>query len=91
MSYHAIVEMARSTTLRERIIACAAQEKIKDPETWASSNMWTLATSAGWADDWDYAKGTYTTDKNPEFGERNDIIGDAKILSAVQALKAAPV
>lgn len=88
MSYQAVVEMARSNSLRERIIACSAQEGVADPESWASQNMWKLATAAGWADDWDYARGAYTSDKNPDFGARGDVISDQKILSAVQALRA---
>lgn len=88
MSYVSIVEIARSNSLRDRIAACAAQEGEGSPEGWVNQNIWKLATTAGWSDDWDYARGTYTSDKNPDFGERNDIISDQKILSAVQALRA---
>lgn len=90
MSYHAIVEMAKSDSLRDRLVACAAQEGEQAPEAWVGQHLWKLATTAGWADDWDYAKGTYTLDKNPDFGKRNDIISDQKILSAVQAVRTAP-
>lgn len=88
MSYTSIVEMAQSVTLRNRITACAAQEGEGSPDGWVSQNLWKLATTAGWADDWDYAKGAYSVNQNPDFGERNDIISDQKILAAVQALRA---
>lgn len=88
MTYTSIVEMAQSESLLKRVTACVAQQGISSPQAWASSNMWKLATSPGWADDWDYAKGTYNVNQNPDFGKRNDIIDDGQILSAVQAAAA---
>lgn len=82
--------MSRSNSLMMRIAACAAMEDVTEPQTWASQRMWIFAAQPGWADAWDYAKGTYTTEKNPDMGARPDVIGDAMILASVQALNAAP-
>lgn len=86
MSYSSVVEMAQSNSLRMRIVACVAQEGIDNPEQWTSSNMWKIASQPGWAADWDYAKGTYNVNSNPDTGARTDVIDDAQILSAVQAV-----
>lgn len=88
MSYLSIVEMSRSTSLQMRIAACAAMESIEEPQVWAAQRMWKFAAQPGWSDDWTYAKGTYTAEKNPDMGARPDVISDAKILTAVQALAA---
>lgn len=89
MAYSSIVEMAQSNSLRMRITACVAQEGITNPEQWTASNMWKIAAQPGWAADWDYAKGTYNPNFNPDTGARTDVIDDAQILSAVQAVAAA--
>lgn len=86
MTYSSIVEMAQSQSLSQRIAACAAQEEIAEPQGWVATNMWRLAASPGWAEKWDYAKGTYAKDKNPDTGDRPDVISDEDILAAVQAL-----
>lgn len=90
MFYNAVVEMAQSASLRNRVAACAAAEGVTNPEQWAASKMWALASSPGWAEDWAYAQDTYTVNQNPDTGARTDVIGDAQILAAVQALSADP-
>lgn len=87
MSYHAINQMFQSQSLRQRVIACAAQEGITDPETAVSNiRMWQLSSNTDWVAAWDTAVDGYTLDKNPNTGERPDVITDAMILSAVQAI-----
>jgi hypothetical protein len=85
MSYRSTVKMATSPSLRDRIIACAAQEGEPNPEQWVSDNLWPVVTSPGWDADWAYAEEVYTDQYNPDTGARPDVISDAKILSAVQA------
>lgn len=84
MSYSTIIEMFNSASLRERIIACAAQEGATDPNTWAQINIWKIIKNQTWVDDWKYAKDTYNVNQNPDIGARIDVISDGDILSAVQ-------
>lgn len=86
MSYASIVDMAGNQTLRNRITACAAQENVPEPEGFVGLNIWKLVSTTGWSEDWDTAKSTYNNNQNPDFGARTDIISDAEILAAVQAL-----
>lgn len=90
MSYNSIREMAASSSLLSRVAAAAAQEGTDSPVAWANSNMWKLAASPGWDDQWDYAKATATPNVNPDTGARTDVISDSDILAAVQAAKAKP-
>jgi hypothetical protein len=89
MSLSAVAEIASSVSLRERIIACAAQEGEPDPVQWARDHVWAIAASPGWDDNWDYAKASSTPNTNPDIGGRDDVITDAAILSAVQAQRSA--
>ena len=89
MSYSSIVEMAQSNTLRERMTACAAQEGIDQPAYFIDLNIWRLSATSAWGASWDSAKASYNVNQNPDFGARTDIISDADILTAVQAI--APV
>lgn len=89
MSYNGIREMAKSTSLLERIAAAAAEEGIEFPVPWANAHMWEIAASPEWSTKWDYAKDTWQVNANPDFGARTDVISDADILSAVQATNTA--
>jgi hypothetical protein len=86
MSYQTVIEIVNSGSLMYRIAACAAGEGIADPQTWVSARKWEFASQPGWDDDWAYAKDTATINQNPDIGARDDVINDAKILTAVQAL-----
>lgn len=86
MSYSSIVEMSQSASLQMRIVAAAAAEGTANPYEWVSSRMWEFATQPSWDDSWDYAKGVYTPQFNPDMGARPDVISDANILAAVQAI-----
>jgi hypothetical protein len=85
MAYSDVVEMSVNASLRERVAAAAAGEKIADPIQWAADNMWHIASSPGWADAWDYAEDTKNENVNQDTGQRTDVISDAMILSSVQA------
>ena len=86
MSYSSIVEMASSKSLKSRVVAAAAEQGISGPVMWVEAHIWETAASPNWATQWDYARGTYQVNANPDFGARTDVISDADILSAVQAL-----
>jgi len=88
MAYNTIVAIAGSTSLTERVAAAAAQEGIEDPVAWAQRHVWQLAAEPGWAEAWQYALDAYTLNVNPDTGQRNDVINDAMILAAVQAITA---
>lgn len=88
MSYRSIVDMALSASLRDRLRACAAEQGEASPEVWVGQHMWALAASPGWATKWDSAKVGLTIDQNPDLGARDDVITDADVLAAVQALRA---
>lgn len=90
MSYTSIVEMAGSVALRDRIAAAAAAEPgfEGDPSTWALQNLLRVcAHDAAWQSAWQYVKETMTINDNPDIGARDDVISDAMILSAVQAVR----
>lgn len=89
MTYNSVIEMAENLTLRTKFVAAAAGEGQADPEVWAIGHRWELASSPGWAASWDSAKAGMTINQNPNLGERDDVITDAMILAAVQALIAA--
>jgi hypothetical protein len=89
MSYSSIVEMVNSTSLRGRIMACVAERGIDNPEAWTASNLWKICSEIG-ASDWDYATDTYNINQNPDTGARVDVVSDAKILTAVEAVEALP-
>jgi len=89
MSYQTVLEIANNSTLTMRIAACAASEDIPDPQTWASARKWEFASQPGWGATWAYAKDSATVNHNPDIGAREDVIGDAEILAAVQSVKAA--
>lgn len=72
-----------------RIASCAAVEvplNGAQPMAWASDNQWTIAAAPGFADKYAYAIATAV----PNPGREPSVISDADILSAVQALVAAP-
>lgn len=86
MSYSSIAEMATSNSLMTRIAAAAAKERIAGPKAWANTHMWELVSSPNWDAQWAYAVDNYQVNANPDFGARTDVISDADILAAVQAL-----
>jgi hypothetical protein len=89
MSYTSVVEMASSSSLIGRLTAAAAAESIENPEAWTRTNLWSLVSSPGWADQWAYAFDTATVNTNPDLGVRTDVISDGDILAAIQAVHTA--
>lgn len=87
-NYIATVQMAGSQSLRDRITACAAVEGEADPTGWTNNNVWKIITQPGWQDNWQYAVDNANDNVNPDTGRRTDVISDAEILSAVQAVRA---
>lgn len=63
-------EMRMSTSLTNRIIACVASLGHAQPEGWAYQYMWHFSTIAEWADAWQLAKDSQTSDNNPDIGAR---------------------
>lgn len=85
MSYAAVVQLARSSSLLDRVAAAAAKEGQDSPQSWALERAWRFAAEPGWAEAWAYAKDTQSVNVNPDTGAREDVISDAMILAAVQA------
>lgn len=85
MSYNTIVHMAHDGDLQQRFIACAAQEGIDQPDSWVLTNKWALVASDPQAiADYAYAEDT-DNQGLAQYGKRDDVINDAKILAIVQA------
>jgi len=86
--YSAVAKMTGSMSLVERIAACYATQPnaTEDPRQWALKRIWQFAAQPGWSDAWDYAESTANINVNPDTGARNDVIGDDKILAAVQLI-----
>lgn len=89
MSYHAISQMQANPLLRDRIIACCAQQGAANPVQTAHDISWTVCASPGWDEAWDYAV-ALAIQAGPQNatdpGMDPAVITDAMILSAVQPL-----
>lgn len=85
MSYQEVVDVYGSQELRMRVTACAATEGVPDPYSFIAQNEWQLAAQPGWAAAWGSA---VLAELQGELGSRADVITDAMILAAVQALSA---
>lgn len=85
MSYSTQAQMARDNALLLRVTACAADENIPNPESWAWAHQWQLSSQPGW--DAAYAYALASESENP--GDEAGVITDGMILAAVQALRIA--
>ncbi len=85
MSYNTIATMAHDGDLQQRFIACAAQEGEADPVSWVLGSIWTLVSDQAAIDSYQYAADQGLAAP----GRRSDVVNDAKILSIVQARRAA--
>lgn len=83
MSYWYQADLADDSSLRRRVIACAAREGIDDPETWAYAQRWKLSVQPGWVEAFASAKAGEMEDP----GREEAVISDGMILAAVQALR----
>lgn len=86
MTYMSMSAVRDSHSLYTRIVAAAADEGIASPDVWVAQRLWPFAAQPGWVEAWEYAADVYTVNSNPDTGARTDVISDAMILSAVQAL-----
>ena len=84
MSYNTMYQMAADQSLRNRVAACAAQEGIPNPESWAQQNSLVWAGAPGWDEAYWYALNT----GNESPGGDEGVITDAMILAQVQAMTA---
>lgn len=88
MSLNTVVKMSQSQSLIARVAACAAELGNSSPQVWAGNNILTLVAtaSASLQTAWDAADTSINV--NPDTGQRDDIITDAMINTAVSNLKA---
>ena len=86
--YLSVSQMTQSSSLSQRISACAAVEQTSgnppagDPETWTWEHRWDWASTPGWSAAWDSAVAGGVD--NP--GADDTVITDGMILSRVQEL-----
>lgn len=80
MSYASLADMVESSTLRRRLVACAASVGHRAPDSWVSARIWELATTEGWAEAWTLAKATVR-----DVGSSEAVITDSMILSVIQS------
>jgi len=90
MSLNALSQMRHSGGLVARVTACVAQEGEAQPENWVVSNLWKVTARSDWIQAWAYAEEVKTVNVNPDTGQRDDVITDAMILAAVQAVRGTP-
>jgi len=79
-AYLTISVIAQDLNMQNRVIACAAQQRIGDPQFWAINHSYQWASSPTWAEKWDYA----VANNNPEPGADPAVITDGDILATVQ-------
>ena len=82
MSYNTIAVMARDADLQQRFIACAAKEGLRDPQQWVMPRIWTLVSHDGLPDAYQSA----VDSKKITPGALEEVIGDAALLEALQAV-----
>lgn len=85
-SYRAVVEMAASPSLMDRVGAALATLGEAQPREAVVSRQWAIAATPGWAEAWQFAIDNYNINQNPDTGARNDVITDEMILDALTAM-----
>ncbi|QGH80680.1 hypothetical protein SEA_ZANELLA_22 [Microbacterium phage Zanella] len=91
MTYATVAMIRRDSDISNRVAACVAVEGLSPyPEQWAAERGWALAAQPGWAAAWASALTTHPDDPEYRPGWDEGVITDGMILSAVQALNAAP-
>lgn len=81
MSYNAISAMAHDGELRNRVVACAAQEGVTYPSMWADQYIWNVVSPTDWTQAYKYALDS----GNQKPGYDEAVITDGMILASVQA------
>lgn len=83
MSYRHISAMTQSTSLRDRLAACAAQEGAQgNYENWVALNIWDIVKAPGWDAAWQAALNVGISDP----GRVETVITDGMILAVVQPM-----
>ncbi|MCA1984788.1 hypothetical protein [Nocardioides nematodiphilus] len=83
MALSDIADMTNSNSLRNRLVAGAAQQG-KD-QKWANENQYALCATQGWDAAWASGK-QGGVNVNPDTGVRTDVISDDMIAEAITAL-----
>jgi hypothetical protein len=83
VSYLTVSRIAADPFMRLRCGACAAVERIPDPENWAFKKSLLLAAQPGWSEAWESAQAA----GNEQPGADPAVITDGMILAAVQAVR----
>lgn len=81
--FREVAEMKTDADLLGRITACAALERITNPDLWVQWHAWDIVGRSDWAEAWAYAQAQGTT----ELGATPAVITDQMILSAVQEVR----
>jgi hypothetical protein len=83
MTYLTIAKITQSSSLRQRLTACAAQEDKPQPySAWVDDHIWDIASAPGWAGKWESAVAGDIADP----GAHEGVITDGDILAVVQNL-----
>lgn len=85
MGYYEIGLLARDPDFETRVAACYGTETMaQDPESWAVTHQWLMASQPGFGEAYSYAVNAGT----PNPGRDPSVITDPQILSAVQLIMA---
>jgi hypothetical protein len=83
VSYLTVSRIAADSFMRLRCAACAAVDRVPDPENWAFRHSLLLAAQPGWSEAWESALAA----GNPAPGSDAAVITDGMILAGVQAVR----
>jgi hypothetical protein len=81
MTYAIHADIVQSSTMRQRIMACVAQEGQANPTAWVNANIWALP-KADWIAAWASAE---AGDPGGDHGSNEGAVTDGMILASVQA------
>lgn len=79
--FSTLAEIAESPSIRRRVVACAALERVIDPVRFANENAWYIPDT-GWVQAVEDARSDKDYEGDPL--DDKDVITDGMILSAVQ-------
>jgi len=82
MAYWDISLLAQDADFRARVTACASQEDIPQPESWASGHLWEIAGAGDLGDKYASA----VAGGVPDPGRDPSVISDGDILAATTAV-----
>lgn len=88
MSYLTQSRLAADPAILQRVTACAANEQLESPQSWAFEHAWQLSAQPGWAAAYASAVLAHGADPDtvPPPGENEAAITDGMILAAVNTL-----